>query len=262
MEVVDLADEHMPFVASCTHIDDYSEEKRRVAAVRESWLRDKLSRGLTVKVAVDEGKPVGFAHCLPIELGTWGMSGKDLMTVPCLTLEYARVYREERGSGCGRALVEAVEKEAGKEKKGVAVLAYTHDFWFMPASFFAKLGYREVARSADTVIMLKSFEPVDAPVMHKLSYRPEPVPGKVVVDAFWNPICSTSIAEIQRVREVCAEFGDDVVLNEFNAGDIGILDKYQTSRALFFNGESRCWGYAAPREEVRKEIERGLEKTR
>lgn len=250
----------MRFVVVCTHIDDPDEERDSVAWVRESWLRKTLTKGLKVKVAIDNGRPVGFAHCLPIELGAWGMSGKDLMTIPCLTLKYDRVYRGERGSGYGRALVEAVEAEAKKEKKkGVAVLAYDHDFWFMPYSFFKKLGYKKVARQGSAVIMLKAFETVDPPVMHKLSYQPRLIPGKVVVDAFWNPICLTSIVEIHRVREVCAEYGDSVILNEFNCGNRDILEKYQTSRALFINGNLKFWGYAAPRDELRKEIVMALE---
>ena len=258
MEVLDLTDEHMHFVTVCTHIDDPDAERDSVAWIRQSWLTDTLAKGLRVKVAIDEGEPVGFAHCLPIELGAWGMSGKELMTISCLTLRYNRVYRQERGSGYGRALMEAVEAEAKKEKKGVAVLAYDHDFWFMPFSFFRKFGYQEVARQGSAVIMLKAFEPVEPPTMHRLNYEPKLVPGKVVFDAFWNPICMTSIVEIHRVREVCAEYGDKVILNEFDCGNKDILEKYQTSRALFINGKPKGWGYEAPRDALRKEIDLAL----
>jgi len=259
MQVVDITDEHMHFVAACTHIDDLNEEINSILWVRESWLRDTISKGLKVKVAIDAGKPVGFSHCLPIELGTWGMSGKDLMTIPCLTLNYERVYKQESGSGYGRILVQAVEAEAKKEKKGVGVLTYDHDFWFMPSSFFHKLGYKEAARQGNTVIMLKAFEPVVPPIMHKLDFKPQLVPGKVVFDAFWTPMCLTSIVEIHRVREVCSEYSGDVILNEYNCGNKDILEKYQTSRALFINGKPKCWGYEAPRDKLREEINKALE---
>lgn len=258
MEIVDLTDEHMLFVAACTHIDDLDEEMDRAQRVREFWLRNALTKGLKVKVAIDKGKPVGFAHCLPIELGAWGMSGKDLMTIPCLTLNYKRVYDRVQSSGYGRALMGAAEAEARKNKKAVAVLAYDTDFWFMPASFFKKLGYQEVGRQGGTVLMLKAFELVNPPNMHKLNYKPKLIEGKVVVDVFWNPICLTSIIEIQRVREVCAEYSDKVVLREFNCCDKEVLEKYQTSRALFFNGKYKFWGYEAPRDELRKVIEEAL----
>jgi hypothetical protein len=171
-------------------------------------------------------------------------------------------YVRKRSDGYGKVLIEAVEKEAKKNKKGVAVLSYDHDFWFMTSSFFKKLGYKEMARQGNAVIMLKAFEPVDPPVMHKSNYQPQLIQGKVVVEAFWNPICLTSLLEIHRVREVCAECGDKVILNEFNCGDKDILDKYRTSRALFINGKPKDWGYAAPRDELKKEIERALEENR
>ena len=40
-----------------------------------------------------------------------------------------------------------------------------------------------------------------------------------------------------------------------------ILEKYQNSRALFINGESKCWGYEARQDELRKEIEKSLNKS-
>lgn len=257
MKVLDLTDKHMPFVATCTHIDDTSDERDALIRVRGQWLRDTMKKGLKVKVALDDnGEPLGFAHCLPIELGTWGMSGKDLMTVPCLTLRYKKVYEREQGSGAGRTLMEAVEQEAQKSKKGVAVLCYDNDFWFMPLSFFKKLSYKEVTRQGETVIAWKTFAPVEPPVMHTSQYKFRPVPGKVVVDVFWHPMCGTCIGEIANFRAVCAEFGDKVILNEYNTGDKAVLDKYQITRALFFNGKSRCWGYEAPRDEIRKEIKK------
>ncbi len=259
MKVVELTNKHMPFVATCTHTDDTSDERDELIRVRTKWLRDTMKKGLKVKVALDgDEEPLGFAHCLPIEIGTWGMSGKDLMTVPCLTLCYQKVYDREQGSGAGRALMDAVEEEAQKTKKGVAVLCYDNDFWFMPLSFFKKIGYKEVARRGETVIVWKTFARVESPVLHTSQYRFAPVPGKVVVDVFWHPMCGTCISEILNFRTVCAEFGDEVLLNEYNTGDKAVLDKYQISRALFFNGKSRCWGYEAPRDEIRKEIKKAL----
>ena len=93
MQVIDLTDEHMHFVTVCTHDDDTNEDYERVAPVREAWLKDNLAKGLRVKVVVDNGTPVGFAHCLPIELGTWGMSGTDIMAIPCLCIQTGKRER-------------------------------------------------------------------------------------------------------------------------------------------------------------------------
>ena len=259
MQVIDLNDEHMRFVASCTHMQDLDEESERAREVRESWLRDSLAEGLKVKVAVDNGEPVGFAHCLPVEMGCSGIAGKDLMIIPCLTLKNGRVYNQEHGSGYGRALMTAVELEAkNAQKKGVAVIAFEHQCWFMPAPFFRRLDYQEVDRDGAAVLMLKAFTDVITPVIRKLNYTPQLTPGKVTVDAFWGPLCLTSIVEINRVKEVCAAYGDKVICNEFNGADIETLEQYQTCRDLFFNGVRKDWGYAAPRDELKKEIDRAL----
>jgi hypothetical protein len=44
MEIVDLTDDHMLFVAACTHIDDLDIEKDQARRVRESWLRNTRRR--------------------------------------------------------------------------------------------------------------------------------------------------------------------------------------------------------------------------
>ena len=261
MEIVDLDERFLDFVSLCTHMDKAMPNCLRAAKIRKRWLLDRSKKGLKVKVAMDKGKPVGFVHCLPIEMDSWGMSGKDLMTVPCLTLNYKLVYEQKTGSGYGRALIQSAEEEAKKaSKKGIAILCYDHDFWFMPASFFGKLGYEEIQRDKEGVIVWKNFSDAVPPKLHKSKFVPQKSPDKVAVDVIWNPMCMTSIVEINNIREVYQEYEDKVVLREFNAGDIDFLKKYEISRGLFFNGISKCWGYEAPKEEVRKVIEDLLSK--
>jgi len=261
MEIVDLDERFLDFVSWCTHVDEKRPDLVTAAEIRKKWLLDRGKKGLKVKVATDKGKPVGFIHCLPIELDTWGMSGKDLMTVPCLTLNYKLVYEQKSGTGYGKALVQTAEGEAKKAgKKGVAVLCYDNDFWFMPTAFFKKLGYEEIQREKDTVIVWKNFGDAQPPRLHKSKFIPQKLSDKIAVDVIWNPMCMTSIVEINNVREVCEEYKDRVVFREFNAGDLDFLKKYEICRGLFFNGLSKCWGYEAPKEEVRKVIEDLLSK--
>jgi GNAT superfamily N-acetyltransferase len=256
MKIIDLDERFLDFVSLCTHIDAKEQDCFSAAEIRKKWLLDRSKKGLRVKVAVDKGKPVGLVHCLPIELDTWGMSGKDLMTVPCLTLNYKLVYEQKIGTGYGRALIQSAEDEAKKTgKKGIAILCYDNDFWFMPASFFKKLGYEEIQRDKETVIVWKDFGGAEPPKLHKSKFIPQKLSDKVAVDVVWNPMCLTSIVEVDNVTEVCKEYGDEVVLREFNAGDLDFLKKYEISRGLFFNGISKCWGYEAPKDEVRKVIE-------
>lgn len=256
MKILDLDEKSMDFVSPCTHVDEQRPDLLAAAQIRKNWLLDRSKKGLKVKVVVDKGEPVGFIHCLPIELDTWGMSGKDLMTVPCLTMKYKLVYGQKTGTGYGKALMQSAEEETKKAgKKGIAILCYDNDFWFMPLSFFRKLDYEEIQRDKDTVIVWKNFGDAQPPKLHKSKFVPQKLSDRIAVDIIWNPMCLTSIVERANVREVCEEFKDKVVLREFNAGDIDFLKKYEISRGLFFDGISKCWGYEAPKDELRTVIE-------
>jgi hypothetical protein len=97
--------------------------------------------------------------------------------------------------------------------------------------------------------MFKPFaEGVRAPKFVERQYRPPRlVPGKVIVEAFWSPQCLTTALDIVHVRQVCAEFGEDVMLRELNAGMPGMRERFGIPRTLYFNGVEKGWGYAIPR---------------
>lgn len=260
MQVIDFDEQYTGFVSTCTH--SLSNQLDSIAMERARWIRANLDRGLKIKIAIAEGHPLGFAHCLPIELGTWEIEGRDLMAIPCLTLSYDRVYSGQKGSGVGRALVQAVEEEARKSNKGVVTVCYDHDFWFMPLSFFKRLGYQEVDHRGAKVIMLKTFARVAPPHFHDFSPTTELVPGKVVVDAFWQSICPTAIEEMQSIKRVCAEFGDRVVLHAINTTDPENRSHYPVSRSLFINGVRIIFEDAGSPEEIREAIVKELESIR
>ena len=254
----DMQPEDEYFVSTCSHIGE-SEEIDACAAKRRVLFRDLSERGGLFKVALVDDAHVGFAYGLPIDHASWGPLGQDLMAIPCLY-----VVNESTGEGAGRALIESIEREAVEAGfAGLAVTAY-RDIpgaeWFMPAPYFERLGYRAVDERGTEALLWKPFRD-DASPPHFLQphYVFEPVEAKVVVDLFWNGFCLTSGIEAQRVREVSAEFGDRVVLREYNAEDRETLLRYQTPRAIYVNGREIFWGYEAPREGIRAAIEKALE---
>ena len=129
----------------------------------------------------------------------------------------------------------------------------------MPAGFFEACGFSAVNSRGQEVLLWKVFdETAKAPELLERKYRYEPLPGKVVVDLFWNIFCQTSVIEAQRVREAAAEFGACVVLHEYSADDREILLRLQTPRGIFVNGKEIWWGYEAPKEGIRAAIEHAL----
>jgi GNAT superfamily N-acetyltransferase len=256
IDVRDMTREDEYFVSTCTH-ENESDEIDASARRRLAWLRSQEPAGLRVKVALLDGARVGFLYAMPVELSPWGPLGEGLMVFPCLFVTPAAQHK-----GAGRALVEAAEEEARRRGlKGLATFGYYwEDFWFMPAPFFTGLGFREVERIGDYALQWKPFdESAEPPRMLRRDYIFEPVPGRVVVDLFWNTFCSTSDEEAARVIEVAAEFGDSVVLREHCADDRETLLKYQIPRAIFVNGEEIGWGYEAPREGIRDAIRAELD---
>ena len=255
---MDTTDEY--FVGTCTHINE-SDEIDACAARRLGWLRAMHDNGVRVKIATLDGAQIGFLYAVPIEFSPWGPLGGGLLVIPCL-------YVLKEGFGVGRALIASAEEEALRQgRKGLVTIGYRQDFWFMPAGFFERNGFAECARaewkSSETgsaaVLLWRTFAGgVQAPTLLKPDYRFSPIEGTVVLDLFWNTFCQTSDIEAQRVREVTAEFGDSVVLNEYSADDRAVLCRQQISRGIFVNGHEIGWGYEAPREGIREAIVQAL----
>jgi len=164
----------------------------------------------------------------------------------------------------GKALLTAAEEEARCQGRNwVVTIGYYHDFWFIPATFFeangfskcggARQGYYD-SRSRAAVLWRAFDGHGKAPVLLKPKYEFKPIPGKIVIDLFWNVFCQTSNIEAQRVSEVAAEFGDSVALNEYSADDRPVLLNHQIARGIFVNGHEICWGHEAPRDGIREAI--------
>ena len=242
------------YVGTCGHVNESSEidacAQRRIA-----WFQRLYAAGLRIKVALLDGVQVGALFVIPIEICPWGPLGQDLFVIPCL-------FVSQNGKGAGGALIAEAEEETRRQgRKGLVIPAFYHDFWFMPASFFERCGFSVATRKGNAALLWKVFEAsVEAPRMLEPRYQFESVPGKVVIDLFWNTFCETSDIEAQRVREVVEEFGDAVALREYSADDRTTLLDYQLPRGIFVNGKEIGWGYEAPQEGIRDAISQALER--
>jgi GNAT superfamily N-acetyltransferase len=113
------------FVGSCSHAKE-SDKLDIYAQRRISWLNKKYDNGVRAKVALADGKRVGFLFVMPIEVCPIEPLGTELMSIPCLFVSY-----KPTGSGVGRALLSAAEKEARLQgKPGIATVGNYTGFWF------------------------------------------------------------------------------------------------------------------------------------
>jgi GNAT superfamily N-acetyltransferase len=258
IKVVDAGQEHWRYVSLCTHMDEENPDNLHAAYMRLQLLRQ--TKDIETKVAIGEdGTPRGFIHMTPIGSPLSGMRGKDLLVIPCLTLNYQLVYAQKHGTGVGGKLVQACEEEARKRGlKGLAVSAYGGEFWFMPSAFFQRLGFERVK---DSNIWMKRWGDTEDPVEVAAHYEYRAIPGKVAIDYFWSPFCFTVCKEVINVRQVAAEFEDKVELREYRADDPKIAAQYGVSRALFINGQRKDWGHEAFKEDLRKEMRKALQES-
>ena len=244
IRVSDVTEDTLWYVACCAQLTEGA-EKEQAVRLHEDWMRKTLTRsGMRAKVALDGDKPIGFLFLLPIERTSWYIAGQHLATIQCMNVE-----ADYRGRGVGEMLLEAAEDAARAHAKGIVVIAYDPSDWFIPASFFQTHGYQEVERRGTSVLMFKPFEEdVAAPHFISRHYRaPRPISGKVIVEAFWSPQCLTTALDLVHVREVCSEFGEDVVLHEYNASMPGMRERFGIPRTIFVNGAEIGWGYAVPK---------------
>ncbi|MFW9945369.1 MAG: GNAT family N-acetyltransferase [Candidatus Odinarchaeota archaeon] len=256
--VRDMTKDDEDYVGTCTHINENNNEYEISALRRISWLRNMKKYGLKVKVALLGDKHAGFLYIMPIEINPWQIQGKDLMVFPCLVS-----HSKFSDKGIGTALIKAAEEETYKQKRrGIATIGYFWDFWFMPATFFLKLGFKVAEKRGEEAIVWKKFdEKAEPPHFREEKYKFKPEKGKVIVDLFWNRFCLTSDVEAQRVREVVSEFGNNVILNEFSAVNQSILQQYGLSRRIYVNGNMMEIGPEIEKSILRKAIEDALLKS-
>ena len=257
IKIRDMTKDDEYYVGTCTHVNENNTEREFSCLRRISWLKSMEKEGLKVKVALFDGIHAGFLYLMPIEINPWSIQGKDLMVFPCLVSQ-SRFSKK----GIGAKLIRAAEEETRlQNRKGIATLGYFWDFWFMPAKYFLKLGFKIAEKRNDGAILWKKFDQTaETPNFREENYTFKPIKGKIVIDLFWNRFCLTSDIEAERVREVVSEFGGEVILNEYSAVDQKILQQYGIERRIYVNGKIIEVGPEVEKSKLREAIENALNK--
>lgn len=268
IEVRDMQPEDEHYVLTCTHVDDKSANRDFLINSRRRWFAEMRPKGFRAKVALLDGKQVGFALLIPVEISPAGPVGKDLLTVLCIY-----VAGDGKGKGAGRKLIAEAEREARRQdKRGLVAYGYYWDVWFMPGPFYEKCGFSVADRMSleeygnqqsfyapgEIALLWKPFDQeAEPPRFMKRNYQFEPVPGKLVVDVFYTRYCGNATFI---VSEIAAEFGDRVVVREFNADNREVRDKYGIENGIYINGSQIGLDYDDVKGGIRKEIKKALEK--
>ncbi|MBL8029487.1 MAG: GNAT family N-acetyltransferase [Fibrobacteres bacterium] len=249
------ADEY--YVGCCTHINE-SEEMDRSSKRRINWFHTMYDKGLKIKVAILDNKQVGFAYSMPIETCPCMFIGEKLLAIPCLFVEF-----KFQKLGIGKMLLNSIIEEADRNKyDGIVTDGFYVDWWYMPAPFFLKHGFEIVQQhESRATLILKFRDSVKIPELAGdsfVKYTFKPIEDKVVVDLFWNPFCFTSDLEAERVREVVAEYGGKVILNDYNAAENNNMRTFKSFRAIYINGVPIKVGEETSKKTVRNRINEEL----
>ena len=105
-----------------------------------NWYREMTAKGLTIKLALDDDKSVGFIEYVPGE-HTWRtVAAEGYMVIHCVWV-YPKVYQKQ---GIGAGLVRACMDDAREQElSGVAVVT-SEGPWIAGKSLFLPLGFEPV----------------------------------------------------------------------------------------------------------------------
>jgi GNAT superfamily N-acetyltransferase len=230
------------------------------AELRIDWIKKWLPLGYGAKIAYEKEWPIGFIDYFPIETAR-DIFGQDITLINCVLIIPNPIYRDK---GCGKLLLEAVEIDVKKLSKGIAVRAHNHPRW-MPASFFAKRGYKVVDEQDGKIkemLMLKIFQSVEPPkfVRQKYTHEPKLISGKVVVEIFWSGVCPHNLLSVELLKNALSEFGNKVLIKEVATNDLpsDVIKKYGHGYGIYINGNPNFWLMGASRDEIHQEIESNL----
>ena len=253
MNVVDLSTEFEKLYFVC--LEDWSQEVKEQGDRKEHWFNRMKSKGLRVKLAIDDNGVVGgMIQYVPIELSN--AEGRDLYFVNCIWVHGHKEGRGDfRGRGMGKALLSAAEQDVKDlGRKGLVTWGVSLPF-FMRARWFKKQGYEVVDKDGISVLLWKPFtQDVSPPRWIRQRKAPKVIPGKVSVTAFVNGWCPAQNMVAERAQRAAAEFKEKVVFTEMDTSDRGVFLEYGISDALFIDDKAIRTGPPPSYDKIRKRI--------
>lgn len=256
MEIIDLPARYEPLYFVC--LEDWSDEMKEAGDHKARWYEQMKSRGLRVKLALDDrGEVGGMIQYVPIEQSN--ASGNDLYFINCIWVHGHKQGRGDfRKQGMGIGLLKAAEDDAKTMgAKGICAWGIPLPFW-MKASWFKKHGYAVADKQAGflgPVLLWKSFaDNAATPKWVKQSQQAETTPGKVMVSAFLSGWCPAQNIVFERAKRACMEFGNKVEFRGFDTSDRKVFAEWGIADALFVDNKLVNTGPPPSYEKIRNTI--------
>jgi GNAT superfamily N-acetyltransferase len=237
MNIINLNEKYEGDYFAC--LEDWSDDIKEAGNHKELWFRKMKEKGLRVKLALVDGRPVGMIQYVPIEHAS--AVGRDLYFIHCIWVHgiKGKGVGNHQKRGIGTALLAAAEDDArtlgakGMVAWGVALPV------FMRASWFKKHGYVKVDKNPLALLLWKPFtDDAVAPKWIREKKRPEPAAGKVTVTVFKNGWCPAMNMTFERAKRAAAELGDAVEFRPVDTSDRAVFLEWGIADGLFLDGKS------------------------
>jgi len=258
MKIIDLADEHLSTYFHC--LEDWSDDMKESGTHKETWYKSMKTKGLGVKLALDDGTVGGMIQYVPSEFSF--IEGDSTYLIKCI---WVHGYKEGIGNfqrkGMGKALLKAAEEDVQKRGAiGIAAWGLSLPFW-MKASWFKKQGYKKVDKVSIQVLLWKSFdEKAKPPRLIRQKKKPQKTPEKVQVTSFINGWCPVQNLAHERAKRASNELGDEVEFIEINTFNKENFQEWGIYDGLFIDDKEIRTGPPPSYEKIKKKIEKQVKK--
>ncbi|HOH97895.1 MAG TPA: GNAT family N-acetyltransferase [Candidatus Cloacimonadota bacterium] len=261
MQIVDLTAEHECAFLQC--LEEWSADMAEAGHQRRLWYDEMKHKGLRVKLAfADNGGLGGFIQYLPMEHSI--LEGGDGYFIYCI---WVHGHKQGRGNlqkkGLGTALLKAAEQDIIALKgAGVAAWGLMLPFW-MKASWFVKHGYRKVDRDGIAVLVYKAFQDnAKPPRWRKPQRKPEKGTDKVKISLFNHGWCAAQNISYERIKRICGDLSDRILLEEYNTRDREVLSDWGISDAIYVDGKLLNTGPPPSYEKLKRIVLRQIKRRR
>ncbi len=177
-----------------------------------SWLKERFTEGLSLKIIQEDGKHRGFIEYIP-GTHTWrAINAKKYMVIHCFW-----VVGKSKGKGYGSMLLDECIKEA--KTLGLSGIAVTtsNKTWLPDKLFFERKGFTLVDKMAEFELMAYHFGDDKAP--HFYNWQETARQYRNGITAFTSHQCPFTHDAEMNLKEAAQELHIDVQMIE--------LDSYQ-----------------------------------
>ena len=247
MKIERLSGESLSDVYNCI------EENRQVMAseIAEStrYLKECVDRGwLTYAIYDDSGTPIGMAILTPSADALSPVSGEGIYHLQCMN-----IMKDRRKKRLGIRLIKRITKDVkALGGKGISVECYG-EYW-MPKTFFSRVGFEEVERLSHHSIYLKKIAPSANAASADLPYRGELPAEGIQVDIQHWVTCPFILNNYRKVASTVRRIVPNAAVYERTICTKEDVEKWGGS-GVYVNGKSVSPGPVSE-EDIRKAIQR------